>query len=447
MNLNFKNALILGAVTFTVAACSSDNNSDPVTPEPDVPVATADATTDVLYEVNPRFYGDKDCLQAVTADIPRIKSMNVNILWVMPPYEIGVEKAVGSPYCVKNYKQIDPMLGTLDDFKNLVKTAHSNGMKVILDWVANHTSFDNPWTVTNPERYKKDANGNIAPTASWGDVAQLDYNSPSTREAMIDAMSYWVTEAGVDGFRCDYSDGVPHDFWKEDIQALKKLNADIFMLAESNDTSFYSDGFYMVYDWGFPDAVTSLYKSGNTTKFYDYLSSRNAQVPSGKALVRYAFNHDVAAENNVATMYTNQDGTILAYLLAAFSGETPMLYSSMDVEGLSGKLSFFSNAHKKFTFSEKLTKTYGDINNAYIKTATARGGEMTTYASKDAVMMGFANGSKKLLVIANPYNEAKTVKLPIAYTGISMTNLITGSTIAVPVTADLPAFGYLLLGN
>lgn len=428
------------------AACSSDD-SPQTPPDPEVPATGQDAPADVLYEVNPRFYGDKDCLKAVTADIPRIKSMNVNILWVMPPYEIGELKSIGSPYCVKDYKKIDPALGSIDDFRQLVKAAHGAGMKVILDWVANHTAFDNPWTLTNPERYRKDADGNIAATSAWGDVAQLDYNSPSTCEAMIDAMGYWVKEADVDGFRCDYSDGVPHDFWKEDIEALTLLRPDIFMLAETNDTSFYSDGFDMVYDWGFPDAVTSLYKSGNTAGFYDYIVLRNALVPSGKSMLRYAFNHDVAAENDVATMYGGQDGTVLAYLLAAFSGETPLIYSSMDVEGLSGRLSFFGNAHRKLSFSDKLTKVYADINAAFVKTAAARGGSLTTYTSKDAVILGFANGSRKLLVVANPANQPASVKLPIAFTGTSMTNMLTDEATVVPVSADLPAFGYLIFAN
>ena len=142
------------------AACSSDD-SPQTPPGPEVPATGQDAPADVLYEVNPRFYGDKDCLKAVAADIPRIKSMNVNILWVMPPYEIGELKSIGSPYCVKDYKKIDPSLGSLDDFRQLVKTAHAAGMKVILDWVANHTAFDNPWTISNPERYRKDEYGTL----------------------------------------------------------------------------------------------------------------------------------------------------------------------------------------------------------------------------------------------------------------------------------------------
>ncbi|MCM1153567.1 MAG: alpha-amylase family glycosyl hydrolase [Muribaculum sp.] len=441
---------VMAALTAVAAACGSDEPKKPDTtpdPTPNPPIADQSATSDVLYQVNPRFYGKNNCLKAVTADIPRIKSMNVNILWVMPPFELGVEKAIGSPYCIKDFKKIDPTLGTLEDFKALVNEAHANGMKVILDWVANHTSFDNTWTKTNPERYRKDADGNIAATPLWGDVAQLDYNRKSTREGMIDAMAYWVKEADIDGFRCDHADGVPHDFWKEDIEALTAIDKDVFMLAETNDLSFYKDGFYMIYDWNFPGAVTTLFKNGNTSRYLDFLVERNAEVPEGKAMLRYAFNHDVAAENDVATMYTNQDGTILAYLLAAFSGETPMLYSSMDVEGLSGKLSFFGNAHRTLKFSQKLTRIYGEINSAYIKSAAARAGVMSSYASSDAVMISFTNGTSRCLVIANPHNETRAVKTPIAVAGTKMTDWISGEEISVPTAVTLPAFGYMVLGK
>lgn len=427
-------------------ACGNKESDEPI-PEPEPPVAEGTATKDVIYQVNPRFYGNDKCLKNVTADIPRIKSMNVNVLWIMPPFEIGSEKSIGSPYCVKDYESIDPKLGTMDDFKELVNTAHSNGMIVLLDWVANHTAFDNPWTKEHPERYKKDASGNIAATPSWPDVAQLDYGNKSTREGMIEAMSFWVKDVKIDGFRCDYAEGVPADFWKEDIDALKKLNPDIFMLAEASDMSLYNAGFYMVYDWGFPGAVTSMYKTGNPTSYLKYITDKNAQVPDGKALLRYAFNHDVAAENDVATMYTNQNGTILAYVLATFSGQTPMLYSSMDVEGLKGKLSFMSSAHRTLKFSEKLTKTYGEVNKVYIDTEVARAGEMTTYSSKDAVIISFINGNKKLLLMANPSASSVTAKTPIAFTGTKMKNMLSGEEMDMPSTVVLSEFSYALFAN
>lgn len=449
MNLDRLKPYMLAAIMTMAAGCGSDTPSDGSDPKPDPnhPVLAEDASSDVLYEVNPRFYGDKGCLARVVADIPRIAGMGCDILWIMPPYETGVVKSVGSPYCVKDYKSIDPLLGTMDDFKALVKTAHANGMKVILDWVANHTSFDNVWTISNPERYRKDAAGNITATQQWGDVAQLDYSVRSTRDGMIDAMIYWVRETGVDGFRCDYAEGVPHDFWKEAIEVLEKENAGIIMLAESQQTDFWKDGFDLIYDWNFPSTVASMFKNGNVSRFGEYVSGLNAGISQGKNYMRYAFNHDVASENDVASMFGGTDGTVAAYVLAAFSGGVPMIYSSMDVEGLKGKLSFFTNAHRNLKFSDKLTATYRSINKAYSASATARGGKMKHYGSSDAIVIGFENGDHNLLVVVNASNAGKTVKTPIAFAGARFRDLMEDTVSDLPVSIDLPAYGFKILIN
>lgn len=449
MNLDRLKLYMLAAIAMMAAGCGSDTPSDGSDPKPDPnpPVLAEDASSDVLYEVNPRFYGDKGCLARVVADIPRIAGMGCDILWIMPPYETGVVKSVGSPYCVKDYKSIDPLLGTMDDFKALVKTAHASGMKVILDWVANHTSFDNVWTISNPERYRKDVAGNIAATQQWGDVAQLDYSVRSTRDGMIDAMSYWVRETGIDGFRCDYAEGVPHDFWEEAIDVLEKENAGIIMLAESQQTDFWKDGFDLIYDWNFPSTVSTVFKNGNLSRFGEYVTERNSGRTRGKNYMRYAFNHDVASENDVASMFGGTDGTVAAYVLAAFSGGVPMIYSSMDVEGLKGKLSFFTNSHRDLKFSDTLTAAYAAINKAYSASAIARGGKMKHYGSADAIVIGFENGDHNLLVVVNASNAGKTVKTPIAFAGARFRDLMDDTVSDLPVSIDLPAYGFKIMIN
>ncbi|MBO4966285.1 MAG: alpha-amylase [Muribaculaceae bacterium] len=433
------------SVTFAAVACGSENDGPDSPAVPDTPAEATAARSNIVYQVNPRFYGEGDCLKKVTADIPRIASMGCDVLWVMPVYELGQKNSIGSPYCIKDYKQVSSHLGSNDDLKTLVSTAHANGMKVILDWVANHTAWDHVWTETNPERYKKDANGNIASTPMWGDVAQLDYNVASTREGMKDAMIYWVNTADVDGFRCDYAEGVPHTFWKDVIAELKKIDPNIIMLAETSQTAFYDDGFDMVYDWNFPSNAKTLFGGGKTSNMINYITESNAKVPEGKTIMRYAFNHDVASENDVARMYATPEGTRAAYVIAVFSGGTPMIYSSMDVEGLSGKLSFFN--HRDLKFSETLTSEYKAINNAFKQTAVARGGKFRSYANTDAVMMAWENGKKTVLVAVNPTAQAKNVKTPIALTGEEMTDLISGSTKKLGATMDIPAYGYLIFSR
>lgn len=432
--------------SFAVAATACGNGSEPASPPAGGGNGEGNgksAPSAVVYQVNPRFYGRQECLKAVTADIPRIAGMGCDILWIMPVYEVGVRNSIGSPYCVRDYKSVSAPMGTVGDLRDLVSVAHDNGMEVILDWVANHTAWDHVWTVSNPERYVKDADGNIAATPAWGDVAQLDYSVESTRLAMKDAMRFWIDTAGIDGFRCDYAEGVPHDFWREAIADLRASDPDLIMLAESSKEDFYADGFDMVYDWNFAPAMKTLFNGGKPVAFHEYVVGSDARVPEGKTILRYAFNHDVASENAVDTMFGAPEGVPAAYLLAAMTNGIPMIYSSMDVEGLSGKLSFFD--YRILEFSPSLTSVYKAINDAFKVSAEARAGELKSYSSAEAVMFSRTNGGKTLLVIVNPTGKGITVKTPISLAGTGMTDLISGEKGNLSVTVDLPAYGYKVL--
>ena len=175
----------------------------------------------VMYQVNPRVFADSASLKAVTARIDSIADLGVNMIWVMPIYPIGEEKSKNSPYSIRDYKAIASEFGTIDDFKALVAACHERGMGLILDWVANHTAWDNVWLKDQGHKdwYTQDSAGNIIfpPGTDWTDVADLNYDNREMRDAMIDAMRYWIVEVGIDGFRCDVADQVPADFWKEAI--------------------------------------------------------------------------------------------------------------------------------------------------------------------------------------------------------------------------------------
>ncbi len=209
-----KNLLLLLSVVFIGSAgCKKQTNVDPVafgTPFAGVP-STSDV---VIYEVNMRAFSAEGNFKGVEARLDSIKALNVNVLWLMPIHSVGVLKSVGgmgSPYLVKDYKAVGAEYGTLADLQNLVIEAHRRNMAVIIDWVANHTSWDNAWITAHPEWYTKDASGNITIPAgtNWADVADLNFSNADMREAMIDAMKYWILIANIDGFRCDYADGVP----------------------------------------------------------------------------------------------------------------------------------------------------------------------------------------------------------------------------------------------
>ena len=177
-----------------------------------------------MYEVNERAFSTSGNLQGVINRLDSIKALGVNVIWLMPIHPIGTINSVNSPYSVKNYFGVNTEFGTLTDLRELVEEAHNRNMAIILDWVANHTAWDNPW-IDSTKWYTQDGNGNIISPAgtNWADVADLNYSSQNMRLEMIKAMRYWILTANIDGFRCDAADMVPYDFWQQAISKLKEL--------------------------------------------------------------------------------------------------------------------------------------------------------------------------------------------------------------------------------
>ena len=240
------------------------------------PIQDAVLESSVIYEANIRQYSAEGTFSAFTRDIPQLKELGVKVIWLMPIFPISEtkrkaygdlmvediedpkerEKYLGSYYAVSDFRAINPEFGTIEDFRDLLNTAHENGLYVILDWVPNHTGWDHTWITTNPDFYTKNAEGAITdplnPDGSpvgWQDVADLNYDNQQLRETMIQDMLYWVKEEGIDGFRCDMAGMVPTDFWE---QAIPRLRAEreIFMLAEADKPELCKDDlFEMAYGW------------------------------------------------------------------------------------------------------------------------------------------------------------------------------------------------------
>lgn len=443
MKKSVKSSLISALAAIAVTGCTSYEIDMPANPPE--PVVGNEVSTNVVYQANPRFFAQNECLKALDAQLPRIAEMGCDILWIMPIYETGEVNSIGSPYCIRDFKAINPKYGTMADLKSLVSDAHSKGIKVMLDWVANHTSWDHPWITDHPDRYRKDASGNIVSPDGWPDVAQLDFNNTATREAMTDAMVYWVREAGIDGYRCDYVDGVPHDYWTDVITSLRAVNADLIMLAESANTTCYSDGFDMIYDWNCATAISGAFTGGKPSEVVKEGSEAMAKVPDGKSILRFAFNHDTAADNNVDKMFGSAAAIPAAYVAASMLNGTPMIYSSMDAEGLTGKLSFFN--YTPLSFSSELTSRYKAINDAFKKSAEVRRGQLTDFSNSSVVCFTRAIPGHYLLVAVNTTGDPQTIRTPITLAGSTMTNLIDGSSTTVPVVLNLEPNGYTVLMN
>lgn len=257
---------------------------------------------------------------------------------------MGVEKSVGSPYCIKDYTAVDPEYGTLSDLRTLVERAHALNMGVILDWVPNHTSWDHAWIREHKDWYTQDEEGNIvAPNEAWTDVADLNFDSAEMQRAMIDAMKYWIYEANIDGFRCDAADKVPASFWREAIGELKHMQQTrtVLMLAEGTSLENLKAGFDMDYAWDYLARIKEVYSGkGAVSSLFVSHQTEYRTVPAGKRKLRFITNHDEAAENSPFFLYGGERGAVSAFVLTTCIGGNPLIYSTQEV-GYEGKVSFF----------------------------------------------------------------------------------------------------------
>ena len=303
-----------------------------------------------IYEVNIRQYTKDGTFKAFAQHLPRLKKMGVDILWLMPIQPIGEKNrkgTLGSYYAVRDYTGVNPEFGTLDDFRSLVKQAHGLGMKVIIDWVANHTAFDNPWTTEHSDWYLKNDKGEIYPVTYtegaepeyWTDVTGLDWTKPGLWKGMSEAMLYWVREADIDGFRCDVAGKVPTPFWNQVRAELDKVKP-VFMLAEADKPELHEKAFDMTYGWDTKDLFKDIAKGkADARTLKNFLEHPPKAFPPGAYRMRFTSNHD---ENSWAGSDVELYGPAfraMAVLAATLPG-MPLIYGGQEA-GLDKRIEFF----------------------------------------------------------------------------------------------------------
>jgi len=400
------------------------------------------APSTVVYECNERLFAKANAFQSIEAYVPELERMQVNVLWLMPIHPRGAIKSVGSPYCIKNHKAIDPAFGTLDDLKSLVNTCHNRNIRVVLDWVANHTSWDNPWVKNHPEWFQAAQTGD---EKMWNDVTFLDYSQQAVRDSMTDCMLYWINEAGIDGFRCDYAHGVPNDWWKEAISAIQAVKPDAFLLAETHNTSLYNAGFNLLYSWNYLTAIENLYNgTGSVQSLISVSDKEFKSTPEGKDRLRYITTHDECNEKAPSSIYTNIAGEMSAFCLTIFIGGVPMIYSSQEIGTLS-KISFFD--YRILSFNSKTAvstrDTMAELMRIYQDTRLLRTGTRQIGSLDPKVpYVEYTRGGNNLLVVCNAQNEPKSVQLPDAYKGAKVLDMKTDEKTVLPETIDLAAYEY-----
>ena len=416
-----KNPLVLSLLCigflFLVSGCNS--KAPGLSPE-ELPPIPEKLTPDwigtaIIYEVNIRQYTEEGTFNAFSAHLDRLQALGINTLWFMPIHPISAEKrlgTLGSYYSIADYYGINPEFGNADDFKALVDLSHEKGFKVMLDWVANHTGWDNLWITQHSDWYTQNRNGIILQANGWSDVAQLNYRNTDLRLEMIKAMTYWVREFDVDGFRCDYASGVPANFWetaRNEISRYKK----IYMLAEAEPvTSLLKSAFDSYYNWRLYQNALLLIAKGTAkaSSVRDYIPI--ARVPEGRFPLNFMDNHDENSWRDTTAEIFGKDA-IPAFTALIFTlPGVPLVYSGHEA-GLDKMLAFFEKDQipwTEFPYQELITKLAGiKITNPALHNGSA-GGTFNSITTENENIIAFESvkDNNKITVIINLSGEQQS---------------------------------------
>ena len=330
-----KRILFAAAALLTLVCCKTKG---PVHPE-----WTYDS---VVYEVNIRQFSPEGTFKGVEAQLPRLKALGVDVLWLMPMYKIGEEErkgSLGSYYAISDYCAVNPEFGTMEDFESLVNAAHGMGFKVILDWVANQTAPDNVWMTTKPaDFYERDSLGNAIWEYDWTDTRSLNYDNEDVWWAQDEAMRFWLGK-GVDGFRCDAAGEVPAEFWYGILPKMNKDYPDIYLLAEAerDNLADASQTFDANYAWELHHLLNGLAQGSKTVQdLKDYVARDAARFPKEAFRLTFTSNHD---ENSWAGTEFEREGAAAeacAVLCFTLPGSQPLIYTGQEI-GLDRRLAFF----------------------------------------------------------------------------------------------------------
>jgi glycosidase len=372
-----------------------------------------------IYEVNVRQYTEEGNFKSFEKHLPRLKELGADILWLMPIHPIGEKNrkgTLGSYYSVKDYKAVNPEFGTLDEFKSLVKMIHKMGMYVIIDWVANHTAWDNQWIEEHPGFYIQDSLGNIiSPNPDWTDVADLNFDIKELWTEMIDALRFWVEECDIDGYRCDVAGMVPTEFWIEARTELEKIK-NVFMLAEW-DTPEVHLAFDMTYDWDLHHIMNGIVKEEKTAAdLIEHLNKNEEKFPANAFRMQFTSNHDENSWNGTEFERLG-DGVEAFAVLTCFIPDMPLVYSGQEA-GFNRRLSFFEKDSIEWKYY-KLFDIYSKLfqlkkNNTALKNGERDGEMIYIQNSNEKNIFAFTRSSEKDKVLALFNLSSKPVEVELA---------------------------------
>jgi len=416
----------------------------------DKPFANIPDKRDVtIYQVNMRTFSEEGDFKGVTKRLDSIHVLGANVIYLMPHYALGKIKSVNSPYCIRDYKTVNEEFGNLDDLRDLVRSAHDRNMAVTIDWVANHTSYDHLWT-HDPSWYLNDASGKIIspPNMGWNDVAQLNFQNKDMRLAMIDAMKYWVEAVNIDGFRCDYADGPPVDFWKQALDTLYAMpGRNLLMLAEGSRAANFSAGFHYNFGFRFFGNLKAIFERGRPVSSIDSMNRLEyAGANEMHRIVRYITNHDVnGSDGTPQELFGNMRGAVAAFVVAAYMKGVPMIYNGQEV-GTPYRLVFpFTSANIDWSLNSGLTSEYKKLIAFRNESAAIRRGELFSFGTSDVCAFTKKTAGEEVLVFVNMRNQRQQMNLPASLQKTSWTNGVNNTKLTIADNYVLEPYEYLIL--
>ena len=405
-----------------------------------------------IYEVNVRQYTPEGTFKAFQRHLPELKKMGIGIVWIMPINPIGEKNrkgTLGSYYSIKDYKTINPEFGTLEDFKDLVNAIHKQGMHVIIDWVANHSSWDNILTKTHPDFYKKDSLGNfVAPVPDWSDVIAFNYNNPKLWIYMENAMEYWIKECNIDGFRCDVAGMVPTPFWNFVRKELEKIKP-VFMLAEAESPDLHKYAFDMTYAWEFHHILKKIYKGKMNVDSLDaYYKRENDNYNPDAYRMFFTTNHDENSWNGTVYERFGDAVKTFAVLCGVVKG-MPLIYSGQEA-GLNKALRFFDKdtiEWKKSSLRDLYTKLVElKLSNKALRNGLSGGDIERIETNKDDKIFSFLREKEnnKVFAVFNLSPEDQKIEISNDIISGGYKDFLDDKEILLTseYSIELPAWGY-----
>jgi glycosidase len=407
-----------------------------------------------IYQINTRQFTPEGTFEAARAELPRLAEMGIDIVWLMPIHPIGEAErkgSLGSPYAVRDFYGVNPEFGTLEDLRAFIADAHALDMHVILDWVANHSAWDNPLVTEHPDWYTRDANGEMQfpPGTDWSDVVDFNYDSPELRQYMTEVMAWWVQDVGVDGFRADVAGMVPIDFWQTLRSQLDEIKP-TFMLAEWETRDHHDGAFSATYAWSWNNTMHDIAMGdadvGGLRGYYFY--DQDNTWPADAYRLTYTANHDQNAW--VATQFDRWGEALEAVFVLSVVGEgMPMVYNGQEA-GNPKMLEFFERdpiEWRDHPLNDHFTRLFGllEVNSAIWHGEA--GGQMVDISNSnpdDVFSFVRANGDDAVFAVFNFSAEAQSVNFEGDVHGGGWSDFSTGETASfdADTTLDIEPWGW-----